>query len=108
MNDVDTVCIASSSYCYTYFDYVDEIYVNNVVHPSKNFTSVNATTGRYQRGIITTSFRLTCSPNWYGQDCGTFCVAPSNTKFACNDDDGTLVCLKGWSGRNCTKGMIFK
>lgn len=103
VQDQDTVCIAYVNYCYTYQEPVDEIYINFAVHPSSNFTVINATTGRYQRGTITISVRLTCSPHWYGQDCGTFCMPQNNSKFICNND-GNKACLKGWNGTNCSEG----
>ncbi|KAL5463997.1 hypothetical protein EMCRGX_G032952 [Ephydatia muelleri] len=104
VQDQDTVCIAYVNYCYTYQEPVDEIYINFAVHPSSNFTVINATTGRYQRGTITISVRLTCSPHWYGQDCGTFCMPQNNSKFICNND-GNKACLKGWNGTNCSEAI---
>ena len=92
------------TYCHTHHEPVDEIYINFVVHPSSNFTAAINATGRYQKGTTTVSFRLTCSPHWYGQDCGTFCMPQNNSKLICNND-GDKVCLKGWTGTNCSAGM---
>ena len=56
---------------------------------------------------VTLNFRVVCSPNFYDQDCNTFCVARNDTsgRFTCNEDDGSIVCFEGYQNENtnCTE-----
>lgn len=51
---------------------------------------------------------MQCSANYYNTTCTTFC-RPRNDQFGhytCGEK-GNKVCLAGWQGANCEKGILF-
>ena len=49
-------------------------------------------------------FRITCSSNYYGEDCSRFCRERNDLfgHFKCNQD-GRQICLEGWQGEQCDR-----
>lgn len=47
-------------------------------------------------------FRITCSSNYYGEDCSRFCRERNDLfgHYLCNKD-GKQICLNGWRGEQC-------
>ena len=86
---------------------VDDVYIEKTLAPSPSFTSEEWYSGEYGNAEIRLSFRVQCVDNFYGSDCGTYCVATDS------DIDGHYVCGSGgekicspadqWSdlGNNC-------
>ncbi len=85
-------------------DHVDNIYVDMSISPSSSFTSWRTYVGDYKNSRISLQFRVTCSSNYYGSNCATYCIGINNSRghYTCAWD-GRKMCLSGWSdpSRNC-------
>lgn len=53
-------------------------------------------------------FRVSCSPNYYGEDCSRFCRERDDSfgHYSCNKE-GKQVCLDGWYGEQCDKPICL-
>ena len=71
------------------FQFVDAIYIEESLQPNGSFSTPQLYTGTYQRGTISLSFRVSCTENYYGPNCATFCEP--NDNHIC-DEDGNIVC----------------
>ncbi|CAF4724968.1 unnamed protein product, partial [Rotaria sp. Silwood1] len=49
---------------------------------------------------LTVDFSLYCSPNYYGNDCETFCSA-NEQRFECDLNTGRKICKHGYFGQDC-------
>lgn len=71
----------------------------------KEFTSPSTLTGENDRMVIELSFRLTCSPNFYGDNCEIFCEPRNDSggQFTCNPVSGEIECRPGYGdiSNNC-------
>ena len=49
-------------------------------------------------------FRITCSPNYHGEDCSRFCRQRDDLfgHYSC-DREGKQICLDGWQGEQCDR-----
>lgn len=49
-------------------------------------------------------FRITCSPNYYGDECSRFCRQRDDLfgHYSC-DRDGQQICMDGWQGEQCDR-----
>lgn len=63
-------------------------------HASASF-EYSHSSGRYRSYI--TGWRLSCSPNFYLDDCSLFCAPKDDSSghFNCSSN-GTMICLQGW------------
>ena len=60
-------------------------------------------------GLLRLSFRVTCTENFYGSDCATFCVERDDElgHYTC-DSEGNIVCREGFQNpsTNCTECIL--
>ena len=97
-------------------DHIDDIYINmnvgaNSQPPSRPSTYVGV------RGVVSVGLivGVQCVEDFYGFDCSMHCVAQDSDQsghYACNEDDGTLLCLQGFqnpenSCRDAVPGSII-
>ena len=70
-----------------------------------NFSAPTTYNGVNGYGQIELRFRLSCTENYYGPDCATFCMERNDEQghYTCGSD-GSIVCLPGYQGpvTNCT------
>ena len=53
-------------------------------------------------------YRAYCAPEYFDSDCDTFCIPQDNSThghFTCDPNDGSKICLPGWSGSKCLSRM---
>nr|APZ81095.1 Delta [Oopsacas minuta] len=84
-------------------DFIDKFVVDFTV-TSLNTLSTSRTFTGAQGSVMTIGKTLTCSNNYYGTLCSTFCVEHDNNvdgHYTCNPDDGSFVCLNGYTGSGC-------
>ena len=88
-----------------YDDIVDFIPVNIFPVVSNNFSNIEQYNGLAGYASMTMSFRVTCSSNSYGSDCGTRCEERDDAfgHYTCSST-GERVCMTGYqdSATNCT------
>ncbi|XP_067684188.1 uncharacterized protein [Haliotis asinina] len=77
------------------------------VNPSENQrTAVPTTVNLTNRGSLSLSVTIFCSPNYYGVNCSTFCRDDNQAdNRVCHPTTGQLVCSPGWSGINCNEDI---
>lgn len=49
---------------------------------------------------------LACKKGYYGTNCSLEC-SPKCQPNTCKNTDGGCTCISGWSGNNCTSGIVF-
>lgn len=81
-------------------DHIDDVFINMSLPVNTEFTPSRNFNGQEDEVTIEMSFRVTCSKNYYGPNCMTFCVSP-NSSYAC-DNNGSLYCQ-----RDCTDRSEF-
>ena len=84
-------------------DLIDRFVIDFSVTSSSSLSTISTFTGTYG-SIMTVSKTLTCSANYYGSLCSTFCVAQNSDAlghYTCNPNDGSFVCNNGYSGSDC-------
>ena len=91
-------------------DDLDDIFVDQTLEVSSNFTELEAYTGELNRVTVQMRFRVMCQQDYYGADCSTFCVAQNdnvNGRYTCNSD-GSLQCLEGFTNpqNNCRDSKL--
>ena len=76
------------------FDLVGTLLLNNTI--TRDFNGLRG------RADITISFLLTCSENYFGSDCDTYCVPTE--QFTCNPENGSIICREGYQNEttNCS------
>ena len=87
---------------------MDDVYVDITISPNEQFTTATNFYGVNGNSRVRLSFRVTCVTNYYGVNCATYCVAMDddvNGHYSC-DTNGGKNCLDGWSGPDCTIGML--
>ena len=80
-------------------DDLDDIFIDRTLEVSSNFTELEVYTGELNRVTVQMRFRVMCQQDYYGVDCGTFCVAQNdnmNGHYTCNSD-GSFRCLEGFT-----------
>ena len=87
-------------------DFVDDIIINKALEVNTSYTEMETFTGILERVSFQARFRVMCQQNYYGADCGTFCVAQNddvNGHYTCNRRDGSIQCLEGFENpsNNC-------
>ena len=88
-------------------DDLDDIFIDMELEANSYFiTTFYDSVG--VKGIVSVdlNIRVQCLDDFYGDDCFTFCIPQDddqNGHFACNAEDGTLVCLQGFQNpeNNC-------
>ena len=77
---------------------MDDIYVEITISLSSVFTSSAYYYGDYGNARIQLSFRVRCSSNYYGSNCGTYCVNTDSSSghYTCGSN-GEKRCRSGWS-----------
>lgn len=78
-------------------DLVADIFIDRTLDPSPTFTPTGSYGGG-SGGSIRLQFRVECNDNYFGLDCGTFCVDTDDSSghFTCGSN-GERICLPGWS-----------
>ena len=84
-------------------DLIANIFIDRMLDPSDTFTSTESY-GTGSGGSIRLQFKVECNDDYYGLDCGTFCMDTDDSSghFTCGSN-GERICLTGWSGptTNC-------
>ena len=94
VNDVD-----SFFGFYKYFgEFIDVIYIEESLQPNGSFSTPQLYTGMYDKATISLSFRVSCTENYYGPNCATFCEP--NDNHTC-DENGSIVCRNSYYGTRC-------
>lgn len=87
-------------------DLIDSVFVVISGDLNDNFSSQKAHTGRFGYVNVHLSFRVSCIENFYGSDCGTFCVEHDDVlgHYTCSSE-GEIICLDGYQNpfTNCTE-----
>ena len=91
-------------------DHVDDIYVEINLDPNTQFTTATNFYGNNGNSRISLSFRVTCTANYYGTDCATYCVPTDDSSghYTCDQRSGARICLNGWSGSDCNIGKLVR
>ena len=89
-------------------DKVTDIYIQNVLGISQFWT--NSREFSSNTGVsITLRFRVQCDPNYYGNNCATYCIPhdSSSGHYTCGSN-GQKICRSGWSdsSTNCLTRMF--
>ena len=76
-------------------------------------STIDRFTGVMGNVTVRLSVRVYCTEDYYGEDCFTYCIPQDddqNGHFACNADDGTLLCLNGFQNpdNNCLDSVVGK
>ena len=79
-------------------EYVDSIFIKRSLQPNGSFSAPQSYRGTYQRGTISLSFRVSCTENFYGPNCATFCEP--NDNYTCGTN-GSIVCRPNHYGSQC-------
>ena len=92
-------------------DDLDDIFIDQILEVSSNFTELEAYTGELNRVTVQMRFRVMCQQDYYGADCSIFCVAQNddvNGYYTCNSD-GSLRCLEGFTNpqNNCRDSKLY-
>jgi hypothetical protein len=56
---------------------------------------------------LTADFSLYCSPNFYGNECETFCL-PNERRYQYDFNTGQRICKDGYFGQDCLSGKKEK
>ena len=88
-------------------DLIDEIYLQ--IPPTLNLVETSQTvTGSFERAVLIMGYSLTCTQNYYGPDCSTYCVPSDNSMghYECDTSSGNKICLPGYQNpeNDCTEG----
>ena len=84
-------------------DDIDDIVINKALEVNTNYTEMETFTGILNRVSFRARFRVMCQQDYYGADCGTFCVAQNdnvNGHYTCNRRNGSIQCLEGFENPN--------
>ena len=85
---------------------VDVIFVETSITPGLAFTNTVTHIGENNFSRLELSFRVTCSENFYGPNCTTFCTPMDSVQghYTC-DQDGGIVCNPGYTNTstNCVE-----
>ena len=85
---------------------MDVIFVKMSITPNLAFTKNMTNIGENGLSTIVLSFRVTCSEDFYGPNCTTFCVPMDSAQghYTC-DQDGGIVCNAGYTdtSTNCVE-----
>lgn len=88
-------------------DLIDSIFIEEVVFsPSDSPTLLRNYTGFFSVATAELSFSVSCTYDFFGEDCDLFCPLARNDslgRYGC-DGNGSRVCLEGYRGTetNCT------
>ena len=84
---------------------VDRFTIDQNVTVGENLSTSTNHSGEFNFGHFVLSFRVTCTENFFGSDCATFCVERDDElgHFTC-DSEGNIVCREGYGNPsiNCT------
>jgi len=84
---------------------VDKFFINVNVSVGQGISRPTFFSGDEGIGEIQLGFRVTCTENFYGSDCVTFCVERDDDlgHYTC-DSEGNIICREGYGNPsiNCT------
>ena len=102
-----------------FVQWVDVFVIDRSVEVGENFSTPTNHSGVFNFGYFVLSFRVTCTENFYGSDCTTFCMERDDDlgHYTC-DSEGNIVCRErfqdpstnctecgeGYTGDNCATG----
>ena len=89
-------------------DDLDNIFIDQTLEVNSGFTQLEEYNGALNRVTVQMRFRVMCQQDYYGADCGTFCVAQNddmNGHYTCNSD-GSIQCLEGFENPQNTAEMV--
>ena len=91
---------------YFHADLIDEVYLH--IPPNLNLTVASQTiAGIFDRAVLIMEYSLTCTQNYYGSDCSTYCVPSDNSMghYNCAPSNGSKICLPEYQNpdTNCTE-----
>jgi len=88
---------------------VDRFIINQNITVGENFSTSTNHSGEFNFGHFVLNFRVTCTENFFGSDCASFCVERDNELgyFTC-DSEGNIGCREGYTGENCTIGVYVR
>ena len=91
-------------------DDLDDIIIDRTLEANTGFTEKEEYTGVLNRVSLQMRFRVMCQQDYYGADCGTFCVAQNddvNGHYTCNRN-GSIQCLEGFENpqNNCRDSKL--
>ena len=89
---------------------VDRFTIDQTITVGENLSTPTNHSGEFNFGHFVLGFRVTCTENFFGSDCATFCVERDDElgHFTC-DSEGNIVCREGYTGENCTIGVcVFR
>lgn len=83
---------------------VDYLYTDISLSPGENITN-STLHGIYFGENVTflVSFNLTCTFNYYGEQCSTYCKPANDSKnghYTC-DSEGNQICFEGYKNEDC-------
>ena len=85
---------------------IDEIKVQ--VPGTIGKVSSQESVGTYGVVLLVLSYSVTCTQNYYGPDCSTYCVPSDNSMghYNCDPSNGSKICLQGYQNpeNDCTEG----
>lgn len=90
-------------------DFIDKIAADFTVTSLDSLSTSVSYTGA-QGSIFSIGKTLTCSTNYYGALCATYCVAQDtdqNGHYTCNTADGSFICRNGYTGSDCRTRELF-
>ena len=84
-------------------DFIDKVAADFTVTSLDSLSTEISYTGA-QGSLFTIGKTLTCSTNYYGTLCATYCLAQDsdqNGHYTCNTADGSFNCRNGYTGSDC-------
>ena len=87
-------------------DLIDEVKV--LVPGTKGEVTSQTFIGTFGIVSLVLSYSLTCTQNYYGSNCTTYCVPSDNNMghYNCDPSNGNKICLPGYQNpeSDCTEG----
>lgn len=87
-----------------YGEQISSVHCETELYPSP-YNSHGINLNDQKSFTITFDFKVTCSADFYGSDCNTYCVSSndSHTGYSTCGANGEIVCMPGWSvlSTNC-------
>lgn len=88
---------------------IEQFRIIPTITRNHTFTEPQTINGEFGSAMIVLSFRLTCTDNFYGDNCEVFCLGRDDDSghYFCNPITGAIECLPGFRdpSRGCTVHM---
>ena len=83
---------------------IDIFYINPNLTANQQQSSIMRYEGEIGVAMLSLSFMVSCTANYYGFDCGVYCNK-SFGNYGCNETDGPIICVEGYRNEtvNCTQ-----